>query len=56
MNIALIIFDIDELNSFISNLNCKLQIIGISECDLIKENLLLTIINLPNFYFEFIPA
>lgn len=56
INIASITFDTDELNSFISNLNCKPNIIGISECDLIKDNLPLTIINLPNLYFQFIPA
>ena len=49
-------FDTDELNSFISNLNCKPNIIGISECDLKKDNLPLSIINLPYLYFEFIPA
>ena len=41
---------------FINDLKCKPNIIGISECGLIKNKPPLTNIDLPNFCFEFTPA
>ena len=56
MNIASITYHIDKLHSFINDLKCKLNIIGISECGLIKNKPPLTNIDLPNFCSEFTPA
>ena len=56
MNIASITYHIDELHSFINDLKWKPNIIGISECGLIKNKPPLTNIDLPNFCFEFTPA
>ena len=56
MNITSITYHIDELHSFINDLKCKSNIIGISECGLIKNKLLLTNIDLPNFCFKFTPT
>ena len=56
MNIASITYHIDELHLFINDLKCKPNIIGASECGLIKNKPPLTNIDLPNFCFEFTPA
>ena len=56
MNIASITYHIDELHSFVNDLKCKPNIIGASECGLIKNKPPLTNIDLPNFCFEFTPA
>ena len=53
MNIASITYHIDELHSFINDLKCKPNIIGISKCGLIKNKPPLTNIDLPKFCFEF---
>ena len=54
MSIASITCHIHELHLFINNLTCKLNIIGISECGLVRNKPSLTNIDLPNFIFEFI--
>ena len=56
MNIASITYHIDELHSFIIELKCKPNIIGISECGLVKIKSPLTNIDLPNFCFELTSA
>ena len=52
MNIASITYHIDELHSFKHYLMCKPNIIGISECCLMKNKSPLTNIELTNFCFE----
>ena len=52
INIASITYHIDELHSFINDLKCKPNIIGISGCRLIKNKPPLTKTDLPNFCFD----
>ena len=56
MNIASITYRVDELHSFINDLKCKPNIIGVCGCGLIKHKSPLTSTDLQNFCFELTPA